>query len=270
LAIVKNGAGTQTLSGVNTYTGGTVVNGGKLVVNGSITGAVNVNNNATLGGSGNVAGLVTVASGGILSPGNSPGILTVGSLTLNNGSLLDIELSGSARGSQSDAVVSTGSVSLGGTLQVSLISFSPSSGQSFDILDWGSLAGTFATLQLPALAGGLIWNTSQLYTDGLLKVGGVIGDYNHNGLVDAADYVIWRKSIGSFTNLAADGNNNGLIDQADFNVWRSQLGQTAGSGAGATANAAVPEPATMVLLVFVVACWCLGRGRATQNVPTTR
>jgi hypothetical protein len=62
-------------------------------------------------------------------------------------------------------------------------------------VDWGSLAGTFATLQLPALSASLSWNTSQLYTAGILSVG-LAGDYSNNGVVDAADYVVWRKGLG--------------------------------------------------------------------------
>jgi adhesin HecA-like repeat protein len=76
------------------------------------------------------------------------------------------------------------------------------------------------------------------------------GDYNHNGIVDAADYVVWRKGLGS------------TFTQNDYNVWRSNFGQTAGSGSGAVANAVVPEPATLTLLTFAAASWCLRRRRA--------
>ena len=57
------------------------------------------------------------------------------------------------------------------------------------------------------------------------------GDYNHDDRVDAADYVVWRKTFGSTTALAADGSGNQQIDQADFDVWRRNFGTTvAGSG----------------------------------------
>lgn len=81
-------------------------------------------------------------------------------------------------------------------------------------------------------------------------VAGVIGDYNGNGIVDAADYVLWRKNPATF-----GGNPSG------YNTWRAHFGQTAGSGAGATLNGAVPEPATLVLLMIVASGWCLRRGR---------
>ena len=68
----------------------------------------------------------------------------------------------------------------------------------------------------------------------------VFGDYNQNGVVDAADYVMWRKLFGTsvaspFT--GADGDGDGTIDQDDYGVWRAHFGQTlppsgAGSGTG--------------------------------------
>jgi hypothetical protein len=93
------------------------------------------------------------------------------------------------------------------------------------------------------------------------------GDYNSNGIVDAADYTIWRDTLGSTADLRANGDNTGAsagkIDQADYTVWKTNFGRTAGSGSGTGTNATVPEPTTLVLLMFAVAGWCLKRGRAT-------
>jgi hypothetical protein len=75
---------------------------------------------------------------------------------------------------------------------------------------------------------------------------GVHGDFNSNGVVDGADYVVWRNSMGSFTDLRADANGSLHIDQADYIHWRNAFGNTSGSGTG---QAAIPEPATMVLLI---------------------
>ena len=78
----------------------------------------------------------------------------------------------------------------------------------------------------------------------------LIGDYDGNGVVDAADYVVWRNGLGT------------IYTQNDYDVWRAHFGQMAGSGSGVSANAAVPEPATLVLLTLATTCWCLRRGRA--------
>jgi hypothetical protein len=89
------------------------------------------------------------------------------------------------------------------------------------------------------------------------------GDYNMDGTVDAADYVVWRKTLGQLVTASsgADGNGNGAIDNGDYNIWRAHFGQTLGSSAGAIANATVPEPATLVLLMIAATGWCLRRRR---------
>ncbi|TWT37626.1 Rhamnogalacturonan endolyase YesW precursor [Posidoniimonas corsicana] len=57
--------------------------------------------------------------------------------------------------------------------------------------------------------------------------GGLEGDYNADGLVNAADYSVWRDTLGSTDSLAADGSRNGVVDQADYDLWRSNYGATA-------------------------------------------
>jgi hypothetical protein len=75
----------------------------------------------------------------------------------------------------------------------------------------------------------------------------VLGDYNNNGTVDAADYVVWRNG-GPLANESA---SIGVNDQADYTFWRSRFGATSGSGSGLSA-AGVPEPGSLLLL-------CLGQ-----------
>ena len=117
--LVKLGAGTLTLSGANTYTGGTIVSNGTLLITGNNgPSAITINSGATLGGTGSIAGLVTVNGSGIISPGTSAGTLTINNnLILNSGSVLNFEL-----GTTSDKVVVTGNLTLGGTLNVSALS----------------------------------------------------------------------------------------------------------------------------------------------------
>ena len=64
---------------------------------------------------------------------------------------------------------------------------------------------------------------------------GLDGDYNGDGTVDAADYVMWRKN---------DGSPEG------YNTWRTNFGRTLGSGAALASSAAVPEPASFALLLM--------------------
>jgi hypothetical protein len=85
-------------------------------------------------------------------------------------STLLMELSGTTPGSQYDVLNLSGSGNLAGTLDIELLSgFVPKVGDSFDILN-GTITGTFANLDLPSLPGGEQWNTSELYSSGLLTV----------------------------------------------------------------------------------------------------
>jgi hypothetical protein len=76
------------------------------------------------------------------------------------------------------------------------------------------------------------------------------GDFNGNGVVDAADYVVWRKGLGT------------TFTQPDYDTWRTHFGQTAGSGLGANANVTVPEPTSLLLLVLATSCAFLRIARA--------
>ncbi|MEX2168650.1 MAG: NBR1-Ig-like domain-containing protein [Pirellulales bacterium] len=78
------------------------------------------------------------------------------------------------------------------------------------------------------------------------------GDYNTDGAVNAADYVVWRDTRGqSGTGLPADGNSDGQIDAADHGFWRAHFGDTVDSNL--LARQAVPEPSAAVLLIFAIA-----------------
>jgi len=75
----------------------------------------------------------------------------------------------------------------------------------------------------------------------------IAGDFNGNGIVDVADYGIWRNTLGSSTDLRADSNGNNVIDQEDYVAWQMDFGNTAGSGSLAQR---VPEPCSMALMVI--------------------
>jgi hypothetical protein len=94
----------------------------------------------------------------------------------------------------------------------------------------------------------------------------ILGDYNRNGGVDAGDFVLWRRTLNSRTNLAADGNNNGIVDSDDYTIWRRNFGNGVAGAALGTAqggplltSGGIPEPASAILVFSGVALQLLGR-----------
>lgn len=80
------------------------------------------------------------------------------------------------------------------------------------------------------------------------------GDYNFDGIVDAADYAVWRASLGSTIEAEADGNGDGVVDQADYLMWRQNYGLTTSTAA----LVATPEPAAAGL-AFLACLTMFGR-----------
>lgn len=113
----KNGTGDLLLSGNNTFTGDTNVNAGGLLVNGTLNSAnVLVGSGASLGGSGQLAGTVTLANGSTLTAGTGGTPLSVGGLNLSSGTNLDFSLG--APGASTSVVNVAGNLTLDGTLNV--------------------------------------------------------------------------------------------------------------------------------------------------------
>lgn len=117
---------------------------------------------------------------GTLHPGSSPGLLEVlGDYAQGSGAWLEIEFFGPAPETEYGVLRVEGDITLDGGLVVALGGgFMPSAGNAFDILDWGGTStGSFTTLNLPPLSDpDLYWNTSQLYSDGILRVGSLSAD----------------------------------------------------------------------------------------------
>lgn len=82
----------------------------------------------------------------------------------------------------------------------------------------------------------------------------LIGDYNQDGTVDAADYVVWRKNAGT-TNPLQNDFIGGTIGTSHYNQWRNHFGQSSlgGSAIGSSSHTAVPEPSSLLLLIVASA-----------------
>jgi hypothetical protein len=101
----------------------------------------------------------------------------------------------------------------------------------------------------------LSWNgSSYSFTNPTISAG-ITGDYNINGVVDAADYVLWRNA--GPTDTLPNDSSPGTVDVSDYNAWRANFNKP-GSGSGA----AVPEPAAAVLLLVASAFGACSRRRS--------
>ncbi|HVT81517.1 MAG TPA: dockerin type I domain-containing protein, partial [Phycisphaerae bacterium] len=199
----------------------------------------------------------------------SPETLSVaGDYTQNAGATLQLNLGST---SAFDKLHVTGKATLAGTLNITyaLGAAAPKIGDVFDLLDAGTFAGNFASLQLPGLTGTLAWDSSLLNFLGTLAIfSNLAGDYNQDGKVDAADLPVAQGALAnlpafqaahgysSFTLLGfGDVNHDSQVTHADVQALQSIVG--------------VPEPGT-VLMVGAGLLGLLRRPRKETGIQAGR
>lgn len=201
------------------------------------TGSITIGVNRRLGIREGVALNRDLVNHGTLAPGLSLGIAGVqGNYFQFSDGQLSIQLAGTTADTQYDELIASGTAFLAGRLQVQLMSgFAPVAGNTFNVLSATSVIGGFTSFDLPQLTAGLVWNINQTATSVSLSI--TAADFNKDGIVDAEDYVYWRKTNGS---------------TSDYQLWRKSLGGRqggvffAGSSAAGSGlqSGAVPEPST--------------------------
>jgi spore coat protein A, manganese oxidase len=211
-----------------------------------------------------------VINRGTVSPGgDAVGSLMInGDLNSNSSSSLALDVFGTSVG-QFDSLDITGQATLSGLLRVQVFdtgqggTYSPALGDTFEIMTADSgISSSFDIDVRTALVGGL--SLEAMYRPNsvhLLIVSGLAGDYNNDGTVNAADYVVWRRNEGT-TNALPNEPTGGTIGAPQYATWRANFGRSLPSS-GMSNNAAVPEPGAALMFSMILTLFgcCYHRNR---------
>jgi len=201
----------------------------------------------------------------LVTPGSE--LLTLENLSFSGSGSLAVQLAGVQPDGFGQLQVGS-TATLAGTLDVQLVEgYEPEIGDSFQIVTAGvGRSGFFTNELLPSLDTGLGWDIQYNPNSVVLSVvsaAGLIGDYNDDGIVDTADYAVWRKFNNTSTTLP-NVATSGQVDDQDYNVWRAQFSQT--NGGGASAGDLVPEPGELGMALTLLFANVLWRRAAAERV----
>jgi autotransporter-associated beta strand protein len=236
------GAEINAINATLTFTGGLTNNGDVNLINSTVNGSL-------VNGAGSSSSLLGSNS-------------FSDNLVLASGDTLLIDIGGDQPG-EFDIITVGDEATLAGQLAVSLSAgFTPTAGQQITVLTAGSVTNNGLVLSGSAASSfNLLVSSTSVILQAIAAA--LPGDYNQNGTVDAADYTVWRDHLGDANALPNDDSPG--VGPDDYSRWKTNFGNSTGGGSGSSANAAVPEPATLVLLIFAAASVCTRRCRASEK-----
>lgn len=249
-SLTKIGEGVTTLWGANSYSGTTLVANGTLSVNGSHIGGDNytVGDGGTLGGTGLLDADVLVEAGGTINAGGGTGSLIVGNTNINGTFLVEFD----ADFDTIDFLSVNGALNIANaTLDFVNLTAEALGGGPHVFAQYTSLpvAAFFDVQNLP-MGFEIDFDYEGNKIALVPEAAGLPGDYNGDGFVDAADYVLWRKGVQPlpFNETVTPG----ITDEQDYIEWRTHFGNFAGSGTSLADTAVVPESSSIVLVLVSV------------------
>ncbi len=240
-----------------------VANGSTLGGNGTV--GVGVENSGTVAGSGTgltLAAAVTGTGGYTgtvrfadrFSPGASPAMVDAENLKFDTTATFEVEIGGLTPGVGYDTVNATGTVDLGGTLEINLINgFTPNFGDMFTILAAGEITNNFDmfTGDVFLLDDGPVALVPLIdpVDDVVRLVATGTGDVNGDGAVNFVDFIVMQGSFGGAgTWTTGDFNNDNEVNFVDFILFQASFGKTYFTSNLTTGLVAVPEPGSVVVV----------------------
>jgi fibronectin-binding autotransporter adhesin len=248
---VSNGGSVSAVNTVKLWSGGSLN-----LSNGTVT-ATTVDNEGTITGTGTLDANVT--GSGIITPGFSPGILTINGNydPLASGSLaIELAGNGGVPGTDFDQLVVTGTATLNGTLDLSVINpFTPTPGDTFPLLTAASRVGTFSNVTGTYLGGGFAFDVLYGAADVTLEVvtapplvpvqlveipitPAAIADPSAGADLSNArtfdlliDVVPGPVPTAQFAIPSADASGDGFIGLDDLNIVMANMGLNTNNGA---------------------------------------
>jgi hypothetical protein len=212
-----------------------------------------------------------VNSGGTLSKWSSSGITTVnGDLQISSGAI-QIDLSAPT---SFDHFIVNGDVVLGGELRLVMQNgFIPTTDHAFTIISGQNFSGQFVNVTSDGRVYTANGSGSFLLTIDRTRVTlshfrqSIAGDFNDDGVVDAADYVLWRRNHNTVNGLPNDPIG-GHITVAQYVLWRTNFGRSTNDTTTLDAMN-LPEPSITIvsgLSIILSAIWiCSAPKRRTST-----
>lgn len=123
----------------------------------------------------------------------------------------------------------------------------------------GTISDAYVALSNALFSGKAYFDIhTTAFADGEIRgfLSYVLGDYSDNGIVDAADYVMWRKTVNTTgEGLKADSNNDNVVNVDDYTAWRQNFGHTGLSstpGSGSRFATSIPEPSSLIVIPIAI------------------
>ncbi|TWU00580.1 Endo-1,3-1,4-beta-glycanase ExsH [Botrimarina colliarenosi] len=166
-----------------------------------------------------------------------------GDFSLDAGAALRLDLGDGAH----DLLAVSGAASLDGVLEITLEpGYSPAWNETFTVLTAGELENNLSLGGPDGAKFALVDGAPNEVV--LMAVSNLPGDFTNDGVVDAADYTVWRDSEGAPAGTLANDTAGGVIGAAQYDLWRTNFGATVPASNASVANVAVPEPTAACML----------------------